>query len=53
MLNSKRSIATAEIAIHFFITAAFTMSYDSSHDFAGKGMLNVLNTEVIFAVLEL
>jgi len=35
--------ATAEIAIHFFITATFALSYDSPHDLAGKGVLNDLN----------
>ena len=39
----RNSVATAEIAIHFFIAAAFAMSYDSAHDFAGKGVLNDLN----------
>jgi len=41
--NSKRSLATAEIAIYFFITAAFALSYDSAHHFAGKGVLTDLN----------
>jgi len=43
MSNSKRFIAAAEIAIHFFITSAFALNYDSPHDFAGKGVLNDLN----------
>jgi len=42
-VNSKRSIAAAEIAIHFCITAAFALSYDSPHDFAVNGMLSDVN----------
>jgi len=40
MWNSKRCIATAEIAIHFIIrpTAAFALSYDFPPDFGGKGV---------------
>ena len=43
MLNSKRCIATGEIGIHLFITAAFALSYDSPRDFAGNGVLSDLN----------
>ena len=39
--NSKRFIATAEIAIQFCITAAFALSYDSPHDHAGNGVLGI------------
>jgi len=55
MQNSKHCIATAEIAVHFFITATFALSYDSPHDLAGKGVRNDQwsPSKVIFAVLEL
>ena len=43
MRNSKRSVATAEIAIRFFIRSTTGFAHDSPHDFAGKGMLNDLN----------
>ena len=43
MWNSECCFAPAEIAIHFFITTTFALSYDSPHDFAGKGVLNDLN----------
>jgi len=32
-----------KIVSHFFITGAFTLSYDSPHDFSGKGVLTDLN----------
>jgi len=36
------------IAIRVFITAAFALSYDSPHDFAGKGMLNDMRHDARF-----